>query len=80
MLIALRKVGRVVFWFLFVVGAVVLARDLWRWAYPVQLPAEPLPLAASQIPQVCPCESGLICTGPRGGRYCITAAGGKKYL
>jgi Protein of unknown function (DUF4236)/Bacterial SH3 domain len=27
----------------------------------------------------CPCRSGRICTGPRGGRYCITSGGNKKY-
>jgi hypothetical protein len=27
----------------------------------------------------CPCGSGRICTGPRGGRYCITAGGNKRY-
>lgn len=27
----------------------------------------------------CPCGSGRICTGPRGGRYCITFGGNKKY-
>lgn len=28
----------------------------------------------------CPCDSGRICTGPRGGRYCITKTGKKRYL
>ncbi len=27
----------------------------------------------------CPCGSGRICTGPRGGRYCITFGGNKRY-
>lgn len=27
----------------------------------------------------CPCGSGMICTGPRGGRYCITSGGNKRY-
>jgi hypothetical protein len=27
----------------------------------------------------CPCGSGRICTGPRGGRYCITSGGNKRY-
>jgi hypothetical protein len=27
----------------------------------------------------CPCGSGQICTGPRGGRYCITSGGNKRY-
>ncbi len=28
----------------------------------------------------CSCSSGNYCTGPRGGRYCITASGNKRYL
>lgn len=28
----------------------------------------------------CSCISNSICTGPRGGRYCLTAGGKKKYL
>lgn len=49
-----------------------------------------LPLAAEQEPPIsataessaagCSCDSGGVCVGPRGGRYCLTAAGGKKYL
>lgn len=27
----------------------------------------------------CACGSGNICTGPRGGRYCLTASGNKNY-
>lgn len=28
----------------------------------------------------CNCRSGAYCTGPKGGRYCITDSGGKSYL
>jgi endonuclease YncB( thermonuclease family) len=28
----------------------------------------------------CPCDSGRICTGPRGGRFCVMASGAKKYF
>jgi Protein of unknown function (DUF4236)/Bacterial SH3 domain len=28
---------------------------------------------------VCPCSSGHVCVGPRGGRYCITSGGNKRY-
>lgn len=28
----------------------------------------------------CSCRSGNICTGPRGGRYCITDGGHKSYV
>lgn len=27
----------------------------------------------------CPCSSGSVCIGPRGGRYCITSGGNKRY-
>lgn len=27
----------------------------------------------------CPCGAGKLCTGPRGGIYCITPAGNKSY-
>lgn len=29
--------------------------------------------------QDCPCESGTTCTGPKGGRYCVTESGRKRY-
>ncbi|RJG40680.1 hypothetical protein D3Y55_25855 [Mesorhizobium sp. DCY119] len=28
----------------------------------------------------CSCRSGLYCTGPRGGQYCLTDTGRKSYL
>lgn len=28
----------------------------------------------------CPCGTGSVCTGPRGGRYCMTSGGNKRYL
>lgn len=27
----------------------------------------------------CPCRGGNVCIGPRGGRYCITSGGNKRY-
>ena len=27
----------------------------------------------------CPCGTGTLCTGPRGGQYCMTASGNKSY-
>jgi hypothetical protein len=27
----------------------------------------------------CSCRSGKVCVGPRGGRYCITSGGNKRY-
>jgi hypothetical protein len=48
------------------------------------------PKPSAQIPQParqptpaygssCPCSSGTVCIGPRGGRYCITSGGNKRY-
>ena len=28
----------------------------------------------------CPCSGGEVCTGPRGGRFCYTSGGNKRYL
>lgn len=33
-----------------------------------------------QTEEHCSCSSNSICTGPRGGRYCVTAGGRKSYL
>ncbi len=33
----------------------------------------------TQYGSSCPCSSGIVCTGPRGGRYCITSGGNKRY-
>ena len=30
-------------------------------------------------PSACPCGTGKTCTGKRGGSYCITSKGGKRY-
>lgn len=30
--------------------------------------------------EACACESGALCEGPRGGIYCITAGGNKRYF
>ena len=27
----------------------------------------------------CPCSGRNVCTGPRGGRYCMTSGGNKRY-
>ena len=27
----------------------------------------------------CPCSTGVLCTGPKGGRYCLTPNGRKQY-
>ena len=39
-------------------------------------PAEMMPALSSD----CSCRSGSYCTGPRGGRYCLSDSGKKSYL
>ena len=59
----------------------------------VGLWADPNPIPPSEVrhgakmttrpataPGGCPCETGAeLCTGPRGGKYCITSDGRKRY-
>ncbi len=35
--------------------------------------------SGTQYSSSCPCSSGNVCIGPRGGRYCITSGGNKRY-
>lgn len=82
--------GNGVFFVLVVIGAIFFASNVSGWIrgtsghLPVVAPvvspvAVVAPVAAAGV-ESCPCDAGLVCAGPRGGRYCITAAGGKKYL
>lgn len=36
--------------------------------------------AAPASTNSCSCRSGLVCTGPRGGQYCLSDSGRKSYL
>lgn len=38
---------------------------------------EQMPIAAAMAE--CPCGRSLACVGPKGGRYCVTPAGKKRY-
>ena len=38
-----------------------------------------VPKKTTEAQGACPCSSGRLCTGPRGGRYCLTASGNKSY-
>lgn len=49
----------------------------WDFRHGVGNSAKPL---RSQSEKECSCKDQLICTGPKGGRYCITDGGRKKYL
>ncbi|MFI8482952.1 hypothetical protein ACIGCM_20535 [Pseudomonas sp. NPDC078700] len=37
------------------------------------------PLRVTGSAGECPCGSGTLCTGPKGGRYCLTSGGNKSY-
>jgi endonuclease YncB( thermonuclease family) len=38
------------------------------------------PEKRTQAGEVCPCGGSVSCTGPKGGNYCVTNGGSKKYL
>ncbi|MDH0628984.1 SH3 domain-containing protein [Pseudomonas mosselii] len=44
-----------------------------------RLTPQPARSTTSEYGSSCPCSSGRICIGPRGGRYCITSGGNKRY-
>lgn len=46
---------------------------------PITQPAEPARQQTPAYGSSCPCSSGNVCIGPRGGRYCITSGGNKRY-
>lgn len=65
-------------------------RTLLRWALgtllatlaALVLVAAAPPAAGKPVlrPQACPCGGQKVCTGPRGGRYCVAPGGGKMYV
>jgi hypothetical protein len=64
------------------------AQDCWVRQSPASTPSTsgtklytpPIQRSApSSYSSSCPCSSGSICIGPRGGRYCITSGGNKRY-
>lgn len=46
---------------------------------PVTQPVHPAHQQTPAYGSSCPCSSGNVCIGPRGGRYCITSGGNKRY-
>lgn len=63
-------------------AVVAIAGGAW-WILPSAAPAPPemaqaVPAEAAPAAD-CPCTSGRLCEGPRGGRYCLTDAGNKRY-
>ncbi|WP_425604008.1 SH3 domain-containing protein [Luteimonas kalidii] len=55
----------------------------WHRASPAAAPAPATMRAARAAPVgdggICPCSGSSNCFGPRGGRYCITSGGNKRY-
>jgi endonuclease YncB( thermonuclease family) len=51
---------------------------LWRDANPMP-PWEFRHGGSAKVEQSCPCAGGENCTGPKGGHYCTTENGGKRY-
>jgi endonuclease YncB( thermonuclease family) len=43
----------------------------WDWRHPS---------AESRTTLECPCGTGAVCVGPKGGRYCVREGGSKRYL
>lgn len=52
---------------------------LWRDANPMPPWEFRHSKDGAQPEAACPCSGAVICTGPKGGRYCTTESGGKKY-
>ncbi|WP_408600491.1 SH3 domain-containing protein [Pseudomonas sp. PLMAX] len=46
---------------------------------PSPSPSQPTRRQTPEYGSSCPCSSGSVCIGPRGGRYCITSGGNKRY-
>ena len=42
-------------------------------------PSAKKPPPHATAPDGCPCETDAVCTGPKGGRYCIASDGRKRY-
>lgn len=40
---------------------------------------QPVRSSPTEYGSSCPCSAGRVCIGPRGGRYCITSGGNKRY-
>lgn len=87
--------GRLGLWLLAGFGALVLAIFLFLWALwsgalDGGKPAEVKAAAVQSVPgetaargdgqAACLCSAGASCVGPRGGVYCVSDAGSKRYL
>lgn len=46
---------------------------------PMRPGSQPARSPSTEYRSSCSCSSGSVCIGPRGGRYCITSGGNKRY-
>lgn len=60
-----------------VVNCYVISRP--ETTRPARISPQPIPRQTPSYGSSCPCSSGTVCIGPRGGRYCITSGGNKRY-
>lgn len=59
----------------------VWSRDLPKEEKPAPQVAQVQPVTEKAAAvESCDCDSGAVCTGPKGGKYCLTKSGNKKYL
>lgn len=65
------------------IGTVVVVVVLWVESgdgKPKAKEAVPVPMVqAEPVPERCACSSGAVCTGPRGGQYCLDEGGRRRY-
>jgi hypothetical protein len=61
--------------------AVFYAIGITLWMTIINLPtAHAATKADTRDAALCPCSSGDYCKGPRGGRYCVSKNGNKRYF
>lgn len=80
-----KKIGKVAFYCLVLFGAVSLVLDSAKLLRGDD--KKPVAQAAPEVAQVqqvtdetvCKCSAGKYCEGKRGGKYCLTDDGAKKY-
>lgn len=63
-----------------VVASIVMAMEIMATIQPAQAAPKKGGYTIILVPgAICPCVSNMLCTGPKGGHYCVTANGKKRY-